>query len=63
MCEVCGGEGTYPIINMKGSHIYSITCPECFGISDEEIERKCAADRKALEDWMAGASTSSGERR
>jgi DnaJ-class molecular chaperone len=53
-CEVCGGEGTYPIIDNKGSHRYDITCPECHGISDEEIERKCSEDRAVLEAFRSG---------
>jgi hypothetical protein len=52
VCDVCDGHGTYPIIGSKGSYRYDIRCPECFGISDEEIERRCAEDRKALEEWM-----------
>ena len=47
-CEVCGGEGRYPIIDSKGSHRYDIKCPECLGISDEELERRCAEDAAAL---------------
>lgn len=30
-CDVCGGSGTYPIFDQRGSQRYSITCPECFG--------------------------------
>lgn len=30
-CAVCNGEGTYPIINRYGSHVYNIACPECDG--------------------------------
>lgn len=31
MCNICGGEGQYPIINMNGREVYSIRCPECYG--------------------------------
>ena len=51
-CRVCDGEGTYPIICSRGSHLYDIKCPECLGISDEEIERKCTEDRAALQEWQ-----------
>lgn len=30
-CDVCGGDGTYPIHDMRGSQRYSIRCPECYG--------------------------------
>jgi hypothetical protein len=30
-CEVCGGEGFYPIIDKWGKERSCITCPECFG--------------------------------
>lgn len=38
-CEVCGGDGLYPIHDMHGRERFSIQCPECFGAgrSDEEI--------------------------
>ena len=52
-CEVCNGEGTYPIIDSKGSHRYDIKCPECLGVSDEEIERRCAEDRAVLEQALS----------
>jgi hypothetical protein len=55
-CEVCCGEGTYPIHNRKGKHVYDIKCPECWGISEEraaELERKCAEDAAVLQEWRA----------
>jgi hypothetical protein len=48
-CEVCNGLGDYPIITITGRTLYYIRCPECHGISDEELERKCAEDRAVLE--------------
>lgn len=30
-CEVCCGEGYYPIHNKHGREMYSIRCPECYG--------------------------------
>jgi hypothetical protein len=50
-CPICDGAGTYPIISARGVHLYDITCPKCLGISDEEIERRNAEDRKALDEW------------
>lgn len=47
-CEICGGEGSYPIFDIHGSQRYSITCPECLGISDAEVKRRCDADAAAL---------------
>lgn len=35
-CDVCEGMGVYPIINRKGSELYSIQCPECFGSGSKE---------------------------
>lgn len=52
-CRVCDDQGTYPVISSQGAHLYNIKCPECLGITDEEIERKCAEDRAALEKWNA----------
>ena len=37
-CEVCNGQGDYPIIDNLGSHRYSIRCPECFGAGQVEEE-------------------------
>ncbi len=37
-CGVCGGEGYYPIIDMKGTERYSIRCPECYGSGEEYKE-------------------------
>jgi hypothetical protein len=37
-CEVCGGEGLYPIIDSHGRERYSIKCPECFGSGEGEAE-------------------------
>lgn len=39
-CEICGGDGVYPIISARGSHVYDITCPECHGSGDAEEEPK-----------------------
>lgn len=55
-CAVCCGEGTYPIIDNRGSTLYYIKCPECLGISDAELERKAADDRRALEEFKAHAT-------
>lgn len=37
-CEVCNGEGDYPIINNFGTTLYNITCPECDGTGEEYEE-------------------------
>lgn len=39
-CEVCEGEGQYPIHARGGKHIYDIACPECdgSGFTDESAE-------------------------
>lgn len=37
-CDVCDGDGTYPVIDSKGSHRYSIRCPECFGSGKYYVE-------------------------
>jgi hypothetical protein len=58
ICLVCNGEGTYPIINSKGSHLYDIRCPECLGISDEELEREAAEARAVFEAAVAKSKTS-----
>jgi phage FluMu protein Com len=47
-CTVCNDLGTYPIIDRFGSTLYEIKCPECLGISDEELERKAPEDRAVL---------------
>jgi hypothetical protein len=47
-CEICGGDGTYPIIDCRGKHRYDIKCPECLGISDAGLERRAAEDTAAL---------------
>lgn len=49
-CEVCNGQGTYPIISVQGSHLYDIRCPECFGTGDEEIKHKNTDDQEANSD-------------
>jgi hypothetical protein len=56
-CECCEGSGFYPIISAKGSHLFDIKCPVCFGISDEELERRAQEDRAALEAWLLGNKT------
>jgi hypothetical protein len=43
-CEVCAGTGEYPIINRHGSHLYSIQCPECFGLGSACVEPETAAE-------------------
>ncbi len=51
-CDVCGGEGTYPIMNMGGREVYSIECPECGGSGeeyDEEAERVAEAYEAELD--------------
>lgn len=30
-CEVCNGDGIYPIIDRHGKELYGIRCPECDG--------------------------------
>jgi hypothetical protein len=30
-CEVCCGEGAYPVIDKWGKERFCISCPECFG--------------------------------
>jgi DnaJ-class molecular chaperone len=44
-CEVCGGDGWYPIIDMHGCERYSIQCPECFG--DGKADEEAIAAEKA----------------
>lgn len=52
-CDVCGGEGWYPIIDNNGCERYNIKCPECFGSgeADEEAiaqeKAEAAAERAA----------------
>lgn len=41
-CQVCDDSGYYPIINNRGRQLYSIVCPECFGVAAEPAE--AAAD-------------------
>jgi DnaJ-class molecular chaperone len=55
-CEVCGGEGNYPIIDMHGTERYSIRCPECFG-SGTEIDEVATAKAEAAEQGLPPAST------
>lgn len=30
-CEICNGEGLYPVIDRQGFARYAIRCPECGG--------------------------------
>jgi len=56
-CDVCCGEGRYPIHNRFGSEVYSIECPECCGSGQMEAEAIAAvqanADRQRYEAAMA----------
>ncbi len=54
-CKVCNDLGTYPIINRFGKTLYEIKCPECLGISDEELERKISEDRAILAKSLRGS--------
>ena len=44
-CEVCNGEGTYPIFDNYGQSRYSIRCPECYGSG--EADEEAIAEEKA----------------
>lgn len=37
-CDVCCGMGDYPIIDRRGSTLYCIRCPECYGSGQAEPE-------------------------
>jgi DnaJ-class molecular chaperone len=44
-CEVCNGQGTYPIFDNFGQSRYSIRCPECYGSG--EADEEAIAEEKA----------------
>lgn len=69
-CEVCEGEGTYPVMDKYGKHRFSISCPECFGSGtcepDEDEEQfeyppSTAAGVHSIEDLRALNAQSKGE--
>ena len=39
-CDACCGAGMYPIFNSRGREVYSIRCPECFGLGSTETEEE-----------------------
>lgn len=41
-CEVCCGDGRYPVITATGKQLYTIVCPECggSGFNDSEEARE-----------------------
>lgn len=50
-CDVCGGEGTYPIIDQQGRERHLVTCPECYGsglceTDEERADRLFAAEQQ-----------------
>ncbi len=44
-CDVCIGDGRYPIHNKHGREVYTIECPECCGTGEaaEEDPEEVAA--------------------
>ncbi len=58
-CEVCGGDGWYPIIDMRGCERYNIKCPECFG--DGEADEEAFAEEKAAAEAERAANIQRGK--
>ena len=46
-CDVCCGDGRYPVITRTGKELYTIPCPECGGSgkADEEAERAAIREK------------------
>lgn len=42
-CPVCNNSGYYPIINVRGRHLYDIRCPECLGEPEAYFAAEAAA--------------------
>ena len=65
-CDVCGGEGAYPIIDRYGKERHLITCPECYGSglceTDEEIAARifAAEQRRKYDAIMAEKRATEG---
>ena len=60
MCDVCCGSGTYPIIDRFGTTRYEIKCPECLGISDEELKAACDRDAALLARFQSKKNPAAG---
>lgn len=56
-CDVCNGQGDYPIYNKFASHVMTISCPACFGdgLDDEtrDAKRECGDWQRRYELAMA----------
>lgn len=47
-CEVCRGDGRYPVIDRYGRERYSIKCPDCLGSGEaDEVEPGVAVAKQA----------------
>ncbi len=58
-CEVCGGDGRYPIIDKHGYERYTIRCPDCLGSG--EADEEALAEDKAEADAERAANIQRGK--
>jgi DnaJ-class molecular chaperone len=45
ICEVCEGDGRYPVINRHGQELYTILCPECEGYGVDDVDAEPEAEQ------------------